>query len=260
MLIPSRSTPTARSQPRTPLRLGTALALTLLTTAALTPTHAQADPCRGQEPNINCDIGGGGGGGTGGGGGGSGGGGTGDGPTEPPDLGGDDEGGITVEPGDPPEQPAVPPTIDVAEQARSSAELPRPTAHTSPTGKTYVKLSTALWVDGFVTVSTPPITAGDQTVVATATPKSVIWNLGETTLTCSGPGGVGSTECSYTYKRSSASAPGGRYEITATIVWGVTWTCEGSDCDAASGTLDDLAMTSAPEAFVVSEIQTNNRP
>ena len=151
-------------------------------------------------------------------------------------------------------------TISMAEEARSLATLPVPTVHTAPEGKTYVRVRTALWVEGFVPVSTPPVSAGDQTVQATATPKSVTWKLGETELTCNGPGSRDGSTCSYTYKRSSARQPNGAYQVTATITWGVEWTCAGSECDAPGGTLDDMEMTSTPYQLTVGEIQTNSRP
>ncbi|MFI6517269.1 hypothetical protein ACIBF1_17065 [Spirillospora sp. NPDC050679] len=131
-----------------------------------------------------------------------------------------------------------------------------PTVHTAPSGKTYVRIRTALWVDGFTTVATEPITVGAQTVQATATPKAVVWRLGETTLTCNEAGSKGSTSCGYTYQRSSAKQPGGAYRITATIVWSVNWTCTGAECDAAGGALSDLEMTSVPTPLTVTEIQT----
>ncbi|MFB4312774.1 hypothetical protein [Actinomadura sp. 21ATH] len=228
-----------------------------LTAPFLTALPANAAPCgigSGQPvcfPESDGSQTGGGGGGTGG----SGGGGN----APIPGLNADDEGlGPGGDPEPAPEAPA-PATIDLAESARASAPMPVPTVHTAPDGKTYVKVKTGLWVDGFETVQTPPVSAGDQIVQATAAPRSVSWNLGETTITCNGPGNENGTECSHTYNRSSASVPGGAYKITATITWGVTWTCEGSECDAPSGTLADLSSTSAPSPLVVSEIQTNTR-
>ncbi|MFC5749479.1 hypothetical protein [Actinomadura rugatobispora] len=222
----------------------------------LTAAHANAAPC-GSPGNLVCfpesdGSQSGGGGGTGGGGSGGGGGGI-------PTLGGDDQGlGVGGGPAAPPAA-APPATIDLAERARVEAPYPVPTAHTAPADKTYVRMRTALWVDGFQTVSTPPISAGDQLVQATATPRSVRWELGETTLDCNGPGRPNSTECGHTYNRSSASAPGGAYRITATITWSVSWTCQGGECDAPGGDLADMSMTSPPTPLVVGEIQTNTR-
>jgi hypothetical protein len=60
---------------------------------------------------------------------------------------------------------------------------------------------------------------------------SVTWQLGDgTSLTCTGPGTVWTpgapedgTDCSHTYRRSSAGRPGGTFPITATVRLTVTW-------------------------------------
>ncbi|MDL4772157.1 MULTISPECIES: hypothetical protein [Thermomonosporaceae] len=253
-----------------PVRVGAVLA-TALTATALAAGAAEAAPCQGvgSPGGINCSgskpggtTGGGGGGGgargpqTGGGGGG--------GPDETlPPLGlTPDQGMGTVAGPAPAQQPPPPPavpTIVLAQQARDSAQLPVPTVHTAPKDKTYVRVQTSLWVDGFVPVQTDPITVGAQTLQATATPKSVVWQLGETQLTCGDAGSKDGGTCHYTYKRSSAGQPGGAYKITATVVWTVAWTCTGADCDSPGGDLDDLRMSSAPTALTVGEIQTNSR-
>ena len=178
--------------------------------------------------------------------------------TEIPEVPQDGMGGPGAVVTDP--APPAPATQDLAEEARSSAQLPLPTAYTAPSDKTFVGLRTRLWVSGFEPVSTEPISAGDQTVVATATPRSVTWRLGETEITCQTPGSRSDDTCSYVFRRSSTRAPGGAYQITATITFDVTWTCTGSDCDSPGGTLAPLTATSLPRPLVVSEIQTNSRP
>ncbi|SEG42759.1 hypothetical protein SAMN04489712_105158 [Thermomonospora echinospora] len=232
--------------------------LTVLNGVFLNESPALADPCGGGGQNFGCGLedGGGGSGGGGGGNGGGGGGGTG----EIPDVNQDGGAGGPGAPNNPAQPAPEPATLDLAAQARSTAELPTPTAHTAPSDKTYVSLRTRLWVDGFVPVSTEPINVGNQIVVATATPRTVTWSLGETTVTCNGPGSKTSDACSHVFQRSSASTPGGAHQVTATITFSVTWTCVGSGCDAPGGTLDDLTSTSIPQPLVVSEIQTNSRP
>lgn len=244
MLTPSRHRLLLHSATVTAAVLG-------LSAPAAAPVHA--DPCKGQGRTINCGIGDGGKIDN------PGGGGEDDGPTEPPPVALDPG---ELQPGGDPGGPAAPRSpVDMAQEARTTAVLPVPGVRTAPANKTYVRLGTRLWATGFRNVPTEPITAGAQTVEAVAAPKYVIWDLGETTMTCPGPADEGDAiECRYTYKRASARAPGGRYDITATIVWGVTWTCEGTPCNPASGTLDDLTSTSPALAFEVSEIQTNTRP
>ncbi len=228
----------------------------LLGSTVMGASQSHADPCSAGGQGIGCGVSdGGSGSGTGGTGSGGGGGGS----TDIPEVDQNGEGG----PGAPDPElqpPPAPATQDLAEQARSSAQLPLPTVHTAPSNKTFVGLRTRLWVDGFEPVSTAPISAGDQTVVATATPSSVTWHLGETSIICQGPGGRSSDACSHVFRRSSTSAPGGAHQITATITFNVTWTCTGSDCDSPGGALDPLTSTSLPHPLVVSEIQTNSRP
>ncbi|MGK5553316.1 hypothetical protein ACSNOI_17025, partial [Actinomadura kijaniata] len=228
-----------------------------LAAALLTAPPAYADPCSGGNGTLGCGAGS--GGRVGGGGGGNGGGNTGGGSGETGTMPGTDPNVLPGVTGGQQQPAAAPATVELAEMARTTAKLPVPIVHTSPDKKTYVRMRTGLWVDNFVPVETDPISAGDQTVQATATPKSVTWQLGETTLACNDGGSKDGKTCGYTYKRSSTGQPGGAYQITATITWEVTWTCQGAECDAPSGTLADLTMPSAATPLVVSEIQATTR-
>ncbi len=239
-----------------------ALTATALTMPLLVSAPAQAAPC--SLPNnvvANCNGtshtpgsgGGGGGGGTGGGGD--------SGPVAPPPPEGltpDEAPGVVQVPGVAAPAPAPPATADLVATARASARFPTVIVHTAPKNKTYVRLRTSLWVEGFKDVQTQPITFGAQKVQLTAKPSSVTWDLGETKdLVCDGAGSKDGKTCHYAYKRSSASQPGGSYKITATIWWDVTWTCEGAECDSPGGSLGRNPVSSAPTPLVVSEIQTN---
>jgi hypothetical protein len=158
-----------------------------------------------------------------------------------------------------PDEPDVA-SIDLALQARGNLGPPTPSIHWSPDPRTYVRLRTGLWIDqADFTELDESINAGGQTVTAEATPKYVEWNLVEKTIQCSTAGSPNSTECGYDYQRSSASQPGGTYQISATVVWSVTWVCEG-DCDpGAGGPLDDISTT-ATALLPVDEIQTESQP
>jgi hypothetical protein len=155
--------------------------------------------------------------------------------------------------------PAIP-AVQWAAQARSQLQPPPPAIRWTPEPRTYVQLRTGLWIEPatFETLHSPPAGAGAEQVVATATPQRVEWNLVETTIDCPNAGSSGGTQCGYTYQRSSAGQPGGKYQITATVVYEVTWNCRG-DCDQLSGTLDDLPM-SATAQLPVDEIQTESQP
>lgn len=241
--------------------LATALLAPMLAFPAQAAGHAAAGPADcGKSHNIDCNASGITGGTSGGGTGGGGGGGGASGPVQPPDpvgLTADQGDDAVAVPGVDPPPPAPPDTFLLVQQASDSAAFPIPTVHTAPTDKTYVRLRTNLWVEGFDVVETDPITVGAQTVQATAEPSSVTWDLGEKKLVCQDAGGRDEESCHYTYKRSSAGQPGGSHKITATVTWNVSWTCEGADCDDDGGDLGTATRTSQPTPLVVSEIQTN---
>jgi hypothetical protein len=154
------------------------------------------------------------------------------------------------------------PTIDVAYNAQNQLVLPAPHVHTSPAGKTYVELRTGLWVNpGDFAHEEAPATVPGQTVTAIAEPKDITWKMGEgRSVTCKTAGRPNGTRCGYTYHRSSASQPGGKYAIAVTVTWNVYWTCQGA-CDAAQGTYAQptMAMTTNT-TLAVGEVQTQSRP
>lgn len=232
------------------------LALAATGVAATTPGTAAAAPCRnGGSCAISGHYHGGGGGGGGTGGGGGGGGNTGPGLGCPTNQGPQ----VVCNPGQPGPvaQPRVP-AYDIAVSARDQIVVPPPHVHTAPAGRTYVQLKTGLWVDGAdfgdYSITLPPVTG--ETVTATAHHKEVVWKMGEGSVTCYAAGTPGGTSCGYSYDRSSAAQPNGKYQISATVVWRVTWHCDGP-CDQTDGTLDDMTMTTAAP-LAVGEIQTES--
>ncbi|MBT2208596.1 hypothetical protein [Actinomadura sp. NEAU-AAG7] len=246
--------------PHSPARrraLTTALTTAAVTVPLLTTLPADAAPCSvGRDGKVHCNAdshqsggtsGGGAGGGSGGGGG----------PVAPPDPDGltpdQGVGYVPVDGGGAAPPAAAPPTTwELVESAMASANLTIPKVHIAPAGKTYVRLRTALWIDGVQDVKTEPI--GAPRLQATATADRVEWNVGEKTFECDGTKGQ---RCHYTYRRSSTGQPGGSYQITATIKWHVTWRCELAGCTPPSGDLGERTTTSLPVPLTVSEIQTN---
>ena len=95
---------------------------------------------------------------------------------------------------------------------------------------------------------------GGLTVTVTATPTSVVWNMGDGgSTTCYGPGARynpsireenQSTDCSYTYRHSSAGQPDEKYEASATLRHSVSWT-------ASNGESGSLGAGSRSTAFRV---------
>jgi hypothetical protein len=159
----------------------------------------------------------------------------------------------------PPAAPTVA-SIDLAWQARGNLAPPPPRIHWSPNPRSYVRLRTGLRIDkaDFADLDRT-VNAGGQQVTAHATPKRVEWNLVETTIQCPNAGSPDSTACGYTYQRSSASQPGGKYQITATIVWSVNWDCAGNCDPGAGGPLPDI-LAPATALLPVGEIQTESQP
>lgn len=150
----------------------------------------------------------------------------------------------------------------LAEEARSRTVVPLPGVNLNPGAgqDQVVNLETWMWVDSWEPVSATAA-AGPVTVTVTATPVRVEWSMGNgDVVVCSGPGtrydparapDAQATECSYTYRSSSAGAPGSDFTITATSVWQVTWSATGV---AAGGEFGLLRRTNSVNVRV-SEIQ-----
>lgn len=132
-------------------------------------------------------------------------------------------------------------TVDPLVLARRAVErlpLVRPAVATSPSPDRdqLVNLATWLWVEDWRALSTTA-SVGAVSVTVTATPEQVAWDMGTgDVVVCGGPGTpydrsrpaeAQSTDCSYTYRRSSADQPGQRYPVTATQTWSVSWSASG---------------------------------
>ncbi|MFL6053610.1 MAG: hypothetical protein ACJ72W_11940 [Actinoallomurus sp.] len=245
-------------------RASIAALLTLLPGAAVglaSGTAAAAPLCL---PNAcahsNITIPGGGGstgGGTGGGGGGNGGG-TG------PGLGCPTVGGqvVCAPAGATPAAVQHVPTIDVAYNARDGLELPVPHIGTAPSPRTYIQMTTGLWVDDVGNKEAVAAVPGQQ-VTVTASQPTVTWDMGDgKSVTCPAAtaGTPGGTDCGYVYQKSSASRPGRKYTVTATISYYVTWACAGADCDTAGGVFGQMTGPPGNLALAVGEVQTQSQP
>lgn len=165
----------------------------------------------------------------------------------------------------------VPDRVDprvLAEQAADRVPIPDVKLEMNPTPKdgAVVNLATWLWIDpsSWATVAAQA-SAGNVVVTATASPQRVVWDMGNgDRVTCEGPGTPydpsrpsteQSSDCSYTYRKSSARAEGGAYTVTATVVWEVSWTVTGAAGGGSLGT----APRSQSIRLPVKEIQAVNR-
>jgi hypothetical protein len=111
-----------------------------------------------------------------------------------------------------------------------------------------------LWTDPEHWAPRAPLTgraqAGPVWAAVAAAPVRTTWVLGDgTTERCTTPGTPltdpatalrGSPDCGHTYHRTSATQPDGRYRVTVSTTWAVTWT--GSD--GTAGTLVPLTVHS----------------
>jgi hypothetical protein len=147
---------------------------------------------------------------------------------------------------DGPAPAAVDPAV-VARQAVSQLNLPAPEIRVNPAANAarLVRVPVWLWVDQSTwgprsaTASVPGLS-----VTATATPEQVSWKPGDGTapVVCAGAGtpwraGMNpssTSSCSHPYQKS------GRYTLTATVTWTVSWAGGGQ-----TGTVPDLTSTNS---------------
>jgi hypothetical protein len=87
----------------------------------------------------------------------------------------------------------------------------------------------------------------------TATATSIAWDMGDgTTVTCHTPGSpypggdIPFPDCGHTYRRVSASAPGGAYTVTATTTWTIRWAAtngqDGTFTATRANTVGDIRV------------------
>ncbi|MER5951213.1 ATP/GTP-binding protein [Streptomyces sp. NPDC001904] len=137
------------------------------------------------------------------------------------------------------EPPEVDPEV-LARQALSKMTLAGPDIASPKADGTYVVgVPMWLWVNRSATAFGPlsaSASAGAVTVTATAKVSKIVWRLGDgATLTCNGPGtpytkasgGKESPTCGHRYMKTSAQAPGSKFQAAATSTWLVDWQVNG---------------------------------
>jgi len=172
-------------------------------------------------------------------------------------------------PGSVPGEVPPPEPIDLAQEAASDTPLPVPTVGMAPASPIpqLVGLTSFLWIDPAQwATQSASASAGGVTSTVTATPKRVLWDMGNgDSVSCDGPGAPYEpalsdeqqpSSCRYTYERSSAAAPGETFTVTTTIEWDVVWVAVGAPGGGPLGT----ASRSSTTAVQVGEIQALNVP
>lgn len=152
--------------------------------------------------------------------------------------------------------PAVPPQV-VAQQAVGKMTLLGPDiASPKAAGKYTVGVPMWMWVNQSATTygpNTASATAGGVTVTATAEVSKIVWQMGDgSSVTCNGPGtpyqasnGMAeSPTCGHVYSETSAGAPSGKYQVTATSTWTIDWQGGG-----AAGQLTEIRQTNVQVAL-----------
>lgn len=161
--------------------------------------------------------------------------------------------------------PLVDPAV-LAQRALDQLDLAVPEIHIAPDPPlaTYVGLETWLWLpDGQWDSLSLTVTAGATSVTVTAEPVRVDWDLTEGTTSCASAGhpwvrGMSpsaQTDCSYTFSTLSDGQPGGKYAVSATIVYSATWTCSGA-CLTNNGDLGEVPSLTSNDAIEVDERQS----
>lgn len=159
----------------------------------------------------------------------------------------------------------------LAQQALQYTSLPKPSIKLNPAIERdqIVNVPTWLWVDSAWNPVSAQASAGGITVSTTATPVQITWNTGDgQTRICNGPGTAYNTnrpddqqrtDCSHTYTYASTDQPSGRFTVTATQVWHVTWTATGVPAGTpAAGDLGTITNTASTSVRVV-EVQALNQ-
>lgn len=150
----------------------------------------------------------------------------------------------------PPRPAPVPTPRRLAEQALDYTPLPFPEPITSPDDwSTIVNFPTWLALADWSPATAEAAVSGLATTVV-ATPLRALWDMGDgTQVVCTGPGrrydpsvpdSEQSSDCSHTYRTSSAGAgPHDAYEAAVTVVYRVSW----SATDGTGGDLGELPVT-----------------
>ncbi|MFQ6144628.1 ATP/GTP-binding protein [Streptomyces seoulensis] len=163
-------------------------------------------------------------------------------------------------------EPAVDPEV-VVRRAVDAMRLDGP-AIVSPRSVVRYTVGVPMWLWVRPTPTTyGPVTArasaGRVTVRATARVTAIRWEMGDgATVTCTGPGTAysaaagmsDSPDCGHRYTHISTGRPSGRYPVTATSTWTITWQAEGGLADAGTFTETRFSTTSAR----VGELQVVN--
>ncbi len=150
----------------------------------------------------------------------------------------------------------------LAIDALRSVGIEAPAIRTSPSenGRLYVQIPTWLWLErSWWQPYEATARAGRVWSTVRATPVATTWGMGDGhSVSCRGPGtewrpgmSEDASDCTHTYRRSSAGSPGGTFHLEATVTLEVAW---ASNAPVGGGTLPAISRTSSRDVEV-GEIQ-----
>ena len=163
------------------------------------------------------------------------------------------------------EDPLIDPAV-LAQEALGRMKLENASAQIAPGPgfHTYVHVDNWLWLpEAQWHDLTETVTAGPTSVTVTAEPIRVDWNMGTETISCYDAGRVwikgmtdaAKTTCSYAYE-SITNLTGDKHSVSAQLVYGVTWDCDGA-CLTPNGDLGEIdAPAGDPTTIEVRQRQT----
>ncbi|WP_328383715.1 hypothetical protein OHQ88_14285 [Micromonospora zamorensis] len=155
---------------------------------------------------------------------------------------------------------------ELAQRAIAQMNLDGPSIGIAPQTNGAGLVGLPIWLWNTVSPSTwGPITrtaaVPGRSVTATARAQKIGWNMGDgNSLTCTEPGTAYqpsygnkmSPDCGYAgYARPSSTQPGGRYTVTATTSWLVTWSGGGGNTGSQTVDLSSTTTIDIDELQVI---------
>lgn len=162
--------------------------------------------------------------------------------------------------------PAGPDPAALAAQASARMTMRAPAIATAPKSGATALVGAPVWVWDDKSAETwgpqsVTVAAGGLSVTATARVTDVLWDFGDGTVPLDCPtggtpyqaafGAAASPDCGHLYTASSATRPDGRYTLTATNLWTLSWAATDGERGTLTFRLTDTVSLPVGEAQAV---------